>query len=223
MTRHELARHIDHTALKPETTESQIRTLCQEAHRHGFASVCVMPYYVPTAYRILEELASPVIVCTTIGFPNGAHQSVVKVAEGRKGMHDGARELDMVMNVGALKSAYPRVVLADILALTMAAHEQGAIVKVILETSLLSDDEKCLACELATRAGADFVKTSTGFCGGGATVDDIRLMRSASGPSVRIKASGGIRDYATAIAMIEAGADRIGASASLAIIDGAES
>jgi deoxyribose-phosphate aldolase len=211
---------IDHTALKPETSESQIIQLCREAHEYGFATVCVMPYWVPVAFRVLEEVGSAVRVCAAIGFPNGMHQSVIKVAEARKAMHDGAIELDMVMNVGALKSNHPAVVMADIMAVAMAAHEGGAIVKVILETSLLSDDEKRVACELASRANADFVKTSTGFGGGGATVDDIRLMRAASAPSVRVKASGGIRDYATAMAMIEAGADRIGTSSGIAIVEG---
>ena len=213
-----LARHIDHTALKPETTERQIRALCLEAHAHGFASVCVMPYYAPIACRILEELESPVALGTVIAFPNGAHQSVVKVAEAKKALHDGARELDMVMNIGALKSGHPAVVMADILAVTTTAHEAGAIVKVIIETSLLDDDEKRRACELASRAEADFVKTSTGFSGGGATVADIQLMRHASAPTVRIKASGGIRDRKTAEAMIAAGAERIGTSSGLALI-----
>jgi deoxyribose-phosphate aldolase len=222
MTRRELARYLDHTALKPETTEGQVRALCDEAHRDNFASVCVMPYHVPAAVRFLEELESTVPVCTAIGFPLGAHQTVVKVAEARKALHDGAFELDMVMNIGALKSNHPQVVLADIISMATTAHEAGAILKVILETSLLSDDEKRHACELAARAGADFVKTSTGFSGGGATVEDIQLMRATLPAQMRIKASGGIRDYATALAMIEAGADRIGASASVGICDGAE-
>lgn len=218
MTAQELAHYIDHTALKPETTEAQIVALCQEAHDHGFAAACVMPYYVPVACRVLEELDSATQVCTTIGFPNGAHQTVVKVAEARKAMHDGATEIDMVINVGALKSGHPAVVAADIAAVAAAVHEGGAIVKVILETSLLTDDEKRIVCEMASRMGADFVKTSTGFAGGGATLDDIRLMRASSAAAMRVKASGGIRDYATAIAMIDAGADRIGTSAGVEIV-----
>jgi deoxyribose-phosphate aldolase len=216
----DLARYIDHTALKPDTSQAQVVALCNEAHALGFATVCVMPYWIPVAFRVLEELGSGVRVCAPIGFPNGMHQSVIKVAEARKAMHDGATELDMVMNVGALKSGHPAVVAADIMAVRMVAHEGNAIVKVIVETSLLSDDEKRIACELASRAGADFVKTSTGFAGGGATVEDIRLMRAASAPSVRVKASGGIRDYATALAMIEAGAERIGTSAGREIVEG---
>jgi deoxyribose-phosphate aldolase len=218
-----LSSRIDHTALKPDTTETQIRTLCLEAHHHQFATVCVMPYYVPLANYILQELGSEVAVCAPIGFPNGTHQTVIKVAEAKKGISDGATELDMVMNVAALKSGHRAVVLADIAAVVMAAREIGGIiVKVILETSLLDDKEKRIACEIASNAGASFVKTSTGFAGGGATVEDIRLMRATAAPEVRVKASGGIRDYATAMAMIEAGADRIGTSAGVAIMSGIE-
>jgi deoxyribose-phosphate aldolase len=219
MTQQELARYIDHTALRPETTEEQIRTLCDEACRYGFASVCVMPFYVPIACFLLGDLETRTLVGTTIGFPNGGHKTTVKVAEAARALRDGARELDMVLNVGGLKSGHLHVVAADIAAVVEVAHGAGAIVKVILETSLLTDDEKRLACELATGAGADFVKTSTGFSGGGATVADILLMRRAAGPDVRIKASGGIRDYPTAIEMIAAGADRIGTSASVAIVE----
>ena len=217
-TQHELARYIDHTALKPETDFEQIRQLCIEADRFGFAAVCVMPYWVPRCAMIFEELGSSIAIATTIGFPNGAHQSVIKVAETKKAIHDGAQEIDMVINVGALKSGQRAVVMADVMAVSMTAHENGAIVKAIIETSLLSDDEKRLACELVGEAGADFVKTSTGFAGGGATVEDIRLMRESSPPRVRIKASGGVRDAATAMQMIEAGATRIGTSSGLAII-----
>lgn len=219
MTPHaELARYIDHTALKPETTESQIRQLCVEADRFSFAAVCVMPYWVPLAARVLEELGSSIAIATTIGFPNGAHQSVIKVAESKKAIYDGAQEIDMVINVGALKSGYRAVVMADMMAVAMSAHEHGVIVKAILETSLLSDDEKRFACELAGEAGVDFVKTSTGFAGGGATVEDIRLMRESTPRRVQIKASGGVRDAATAIALIEAGASRIGTSSGIAIV-----
>lgn len=224
MTRHDLARFIDHTALRPETTEQQIATLCHEAHRYRFASVCVMPYYLPLVRSILTDLGSEVTIGTTIGFPNGAHTTLAKVAEAEGGMRDGATELDMVMNIGAMKSGRFRVVAEDIAAVVRLAHSpisrERMLVKVILETALLDEREKELACELATEVGADFVKTSTGFAGSGATVADIRLMRRFAGPHVRIKASGGIRDYATAMAMIDAGADRIGASASIAIIEG---
>ncbi len=221
MTRNELARYIDHTALKPETTDDQIVRLCTEAHQYGFASVCVMPYYIPLAARILHELNSGVTLCAAIGFPNGAHTTLVKVTEAQRAMHDGARELDMVINVGSLISGHDHLVASDIRAVAETAHEQGGIVKVIIETSLLNDAQKRQACELASRTNADFVKTSTGFSGGGATVEDIRLMREASSPAMKIKASGGIRDYATAMAMIEAGAARIGASNGVAIIEGA--
>lgn len=216
-----LPHHIDHTLLSPAGTDAEIRTLCQEGHEHGFAAICVMPYYVPLAVNVMRDLGSEVAVCTTIGFPNGLHHTLVKVAEAKQGLKDGARELDMVMNIGALKSGHAEVVAEDIRALALAAHEGGALLKVILETSLLTDDEKRHACELASLAGADFVKTSTGFSTGGATVHDIRLMREASAPDVRIKASGGIRDYQTALAMIEAGADRIGTSSGVAILAGA--
>lgn len=220
MTRHELARMIDHTALKPDTTEGDVVRLCAEAHRHGFASVCVMPYFVPLAARTLAGLGSHVAVCTTIGFPIGAHQTEVKVAEARQAVHEGARELDMVINIGALKSGNLDRVEQDIYDVAEVARAWNGITKAIIETALLNDEEKRRACEIASAAGADFVKTSTGFNGGGATAEDIRLMREAVAPGVRVKASGGIRDYATAIAMIEAGATRIGASAGVSIIEG---
>lgn len=215
-----LSHYIDHTLLSPGSTDAQVVTLCREGHEHGFATICVMPYYVPLAVKAMGDLGSEVAVCATIGFPNGLHHTLVKVAEAQKGLKDGARELDMVMNIGALKSGHTAVVREDIRTLALAAHAGGAILKVILETSLLTDDEKRRACELASLAGADFVKTSTGFSTGGATVHDIRLMREASAPGVRIKASGGIRDYQTALAMIEAGADRIGTSSGVAILAG---
>lgn len=213
----ELAGLIDHTALKPETTAAQIVQLCQEAARHGFASVCVMPFWVPLAVQTLRDLRSAIPVCTVIGFPNGAHATAAKVAEAAAALDDGASELDMVMNVGALKSSQEDAVRADIASVVEQAARQGAIVKVILETSLLTDPEKRRACELAVAAGANFVKTSTGFSSGGATVEDIRLMRECVPETVGVKASGGIRDYATANAMVQAGATRIGASASVAI------
>jgi deoxyribose-phosphate aldolase len=216
----ELARYIDHTALRPDTTDEQINRLCVEADRYGFAAVCVMPFWVPFCARILEELGSSTPIATTIGFPNGAHQTVIKVAETKKALRDGAREIDMVINVGALKSGQRAVVMADVMAVAMTAHESGALVKAIIETSLLSDDEKRLACGLASEGGADFVKTSTGFAGGGATVEDILLMRAASPRRVRIKASGGIRDAETAIRLIEAGASRIGTSNGVQVMAG---
>ena len=185
-----------------------------------------MPYYVPLAARTLRELDSTVAICAAIGFPSGIHHSVVKVTEAQRAVHDGARELDMVINIGALKSGHDHLVASDIRAVAETAHQAGGIVKVILETSLLSDDEKRMACEIAARTGADFVKTSTGFTQGSplrkkATVEDVKLLRAASPPSVKVKASGGIHDYATAMEMIEAGADRIGTSAGPALLEGA--
>lgn len=219
MTTHiELARYIDHTALKPDTTEEQIRQLCVEADELGFAAVCVMPYWVPLCSLVLDELGASLAIATTIGFPNGSHQTVVKVAETKKAIYDGAQEIDMVINVGALRSGHRAVVMADMMAVAMSAHEHGALVKAIIETSLLNDDQKRLACELAGEAGVDFVKTSTGFAGGGATVADIELMREASPKRMQIKASGGVRDAATAIRMIAAGASRIGTSSGVSIV-----
>jgi deoxyribose-phosphate aldolase len=219
MTTHiELARYIDHTALKPDTTEEQIRQLCVEADELGFAAVCVMPYWVPLCSLVLDELGASLAIATTIGFPNGSHQTVVKVAETKKAIYDGAQEIDMVINVGALRSGHRAVVMADMMAVAMSAHEHSALVKAIIETSLLNDDQKRLACELAGEAGVDFVKTSTGFAGGGATVADIALMREASPKRMQIKASGGIRDAATAIRMIAAGASRIGTSSGVSIV-----
>lgn len=222
MTSSQLAQLIDHTALKPETTAAQIVELCAEAATHRFASVCVMPFWVRLAATTLKELGAMIPVCTVIGFPNGAHTTGIKIAEAGAALRDGAFELDMVMNVGALKSGHEDVVQTDIAQVVKEAHRQGAIVKVILETSLLTTDEKRRACQLSVAAGANFVKTSTGFSGGGATVEDIRLMRECVPENVGVKASGGIRDYATAMAMIQAGATRIGASASVAIVAAAQ-
>lgn len=220
----DLARYIDHTALKPETTAAQIEKLCAEARQYGFASVCVNPSYVPLAKKLLE--GSTVKVCTVIGFPLGATSTGAKIAEAEIALADGAEELDMVINVGMLKSSahtYERLyVLHEIAQLAATAHEGKAILKVIIETSLLTDDQKRTACTLAKKAGADFVKTSTGFNGGGATVEDIKLMREVVGPEMGVKASGGVGDYATAKAMIEAGATRIGASKGVAIVSGAQ-
>ncbi|MBS1911568.1 MAG: deoxyribose-phosphate aldolase [Bacteroidetes bacterium] len=222
MTIAELASRIDHTDLQPDTTESRIETLCAEAHRYGFATVCVMPYFVRYASRLLNQAGSGVVVCTTVGFPNGAHMTIAKLAEAEQALADGATELDMVLNLGALKSGRIGVAEEDIRAVVEAARSHQAIVKVIIETALLSDEEKRLACTVAERAGAAFVKTSSGFSRGGATAEDIRLMRRTCSPHVRVKASGGIRDHAAAMAMIEAGADRIGTSSGVAIVSGAD-
>jgi deoxyribose-phosphate aldolase len=213
----DIAAAIDHTLLKPDATEAEIRKLCEEARQYVFASVCVNPSWVGTCAKLLA--GSPVKVCTVIGFPLGATTSTAKSVETRDAIANGATEIDMVINVGALKSGDDDLVRRDIEAVVGAAQGQ-ALVKVILETALLSREEKIKACLLAKMAGADFVKTSTGFSSGGATVEDIALMRETVGPEMGVKASGGIRDRATAEAMVAAGATRIGASASVAIATG---
>ena len=209
----ELASYIDHTLLKPEATESQIRALCAEARQWRFASVCVNPRWAATA---AEELrGSRVKVCTVIGFPLGASVSAVKEFEARRAVADGADELDMVVSVGDLKAGRDEYVRSDIAAVVRGA--QGRTVKVIIEACLLTAEEKARACRLAAAAGADFVKTSTGFSKGGATVHDVALMRAVVGPDVGVKAAGGIHTRAEAEEMIAAGATRIGASAGAAI------
>jgi deoxyribose-phosphate aldolase len=215
-----IAAYIDHTLLKPEATPAQIERLCAEAVQYRFASVCVNPSFVSLCARLLK--GTPVAVCTVIGFPLGATTTKTKVFEATQAAANGASELDMVIAVGQLKAErYPEVA-EDIHQVVDAGHAKGALVKVIIETALLSDAEKVAACLLAARAGADFVKTSTGFSGGGATAADIALMRRTVGPDVGVKASGGIRTLADAQAMIAAGATRIGASAGVAIVREAE-
>lgn len=209
-----IASMIDHTALKPETTKAQIEKLCSEAIEFGFASVCVNPSYVSLCSQLLKD--SKIKVCTVIGFPLGATTTAVKAYEASEAIQNGAREVDMVINVGAVKSGELDYVKKDIEAVVQAAKGKG-LVKVILETCLLTDEEKKVCCRICKEAGADFVKTSTGFSTGGATVEDIRLMREIVKPNLGVKASGGIRDYETAKAMVDAGASRIGASASVAI------
>jgi len=212
-----IAGAIDHTLLKPDATEAQVRKLCDEAKQFIFASVCVNPSWVSLCAELLAS--SPVKVCTVIGFPLGATTPTTKAIETRDAVANGADEIDMVINVGALKSSDDERVLRDIEAVVDAARGR-AIVKVILETSLLSREEKIRACQLCKQAGADFVKTSTGFGGGSATVEDIALMRQTVGPEMGVKASGGVGDLETAQAMVKAGATRIGASASVAIATG---
>jgi len=213
----ELAKYIDHTLLKPDATFEQIEGLCEEAKTYGFASVCVNPYWVPLCSQLLAgEIPK---VCTVIGFPLGASSSRVKAFETKQAIIDGAEEIDMVINIGELKANRDEYVKEDIEMVVQAAKGQ-AIVKVIIETALLTEEEKERVCRLADGAGADFVKTSTGFSGGGATVEDIRLMRQSVSDRVRIKASGGVRDKAGAESMVSAGADRIGASSGVAIISG---
>lgn len=213
-----LARMIDHTLLKPEATKQQIEQLCAEAKHFQFASVCVNPCYVKLCAQLLRD--TKVKVCTVIGFPLGATSTEAKVAEAEQALKDGARELDMVINVGMLKSGMDAYVEQDIRAVGRVAHRTGAILKVIIETGLLTDEEKVKACVIAKRAGADFVKTSTGFSKGGATAGDIRLMRKVVGQALGVKASGGVRTQEQALELIESGADRIGASASVKIVLG---
>jgi deoxyribose-phosphate aldolase len=210
-----IAKCIDHTVLKPQTTEAAVRKLCAEAAQYGFASVCVNPCWVALCADLLKD--TEVDVCTVIGFPLGANTSAVKAFEAAEAIRQGATEVDMVLNVGALKDGNADLVRADIAAVVEVARGK-ALVKVILETCLLTDEEKRIACRLAKEAGADYVKTSTGFSTGGATEADIALMRAEVGPEMGVKASGGIRDYATAQAMIRAGASRIGASAGVQIV-----
>lgn len=212
----DIASLIDHTILKPETTAGDVRRVCAEARRHAFASVCVNPYWVPLAAR--ELAGSAVKVCSVVGFPLGASATTIKAAEAGQAIGDGASEIDMVLNVGELRGGNDDAVRQDIAAVAEVCHQSGAILKVILETGLLSEDQKRRACNLAQAAGADFVKTSTGFGPGGATVQDIALMRAAVGPVMGVKASGGIRTIEDLRAMVAAGANRIGASASVQIV-----
>jgi deoxyribose-phosphate aldolase len=211
----ELAAMIDHTLLKPDATYDQIETLCEEAVTYGFASVCVNPGYCKFAYELLK--GSCVAVCTVIGFPLGSTTAMAKAFEVRDAIANGASEVDMVMNIGALKSGEYEYVMRDMESVVDAAAGQ-ALVKVIIETGLLTNEEKIRACLIAKRAGADFVKTSTGFGHGGATVEDVALMRKTVGSSMGVKASGGIRDVAAARSMVAAGANRIGASAGVKIV-----
>ena len=209
-----LAAYIDHTLLKPEATEKDILKLTAEAAQYHFASVCIHPYWVKLAAR--ELAGTGVKVCTVIGFPLGATTAETKAFETKKAIGDGADEMDMVINIGALKSGNTEAVEADIRAVVEAA--QGKLVKVIIETCLLANEEKELACRLSVKAGAHFVKTSTGFSTGGATVEDVKLMRQTVGDKAGVKASGGIHTKAEAEAMIEAGATRIGASSGVKIV-----
>ncbi|MBU9722510.1 MULTISPECIES: deoxyribose-phosphate aldolase [Bacillaceae] len=213
-----LGKMIDHTLLKPDATKDQIVTLCNEAKEYKFASVCVNPTWVKTAYEILKDTPE-VKVCTVIGFPLGANTPEVKAFETKNAIENGATEVDMVINVGALKDKDDDLVLKDIQAVVNEAKGK-ALSKVIIETSLLTDEEKVRACKLSVKAGADYVKTSTGFSGGGATVEDIKLMRKTVGPDLGVKASGGVRDRESAQGMVDAGATRIGASAGIAIVKG---
>ncbi|MDC0670904.1 deoxyribose-phosphate aldolase [Nannocystis radixulma] len=219
MRRAALAAAIDHTLLRATATAAQIEALCREAHEHGFFSVCVQPCRVALARRTLTGLAASTRVCTVIGFPLGANTPAIKAAEAAQALADGADELDMVIALGALRDGDESTVLADIRGV-VAAGAGTHLTKVILETALLTPEEIDAACRLSVAAGAQYVKTSTGFGSGGATVAAVQRMRAAVGPDVGVKASGGIADAATARAMLAAGASRLGASASVAIVAG---
>lgn len=209
---------IDHTLLKPDATADQIAQLCYEARKFEFASVCVNPTHVKLCADLLQ--GTRVKVCTVIGFPLGASSPEVKAFEAQQAIHDGATEIDMVINIGALKAEDYTLVARDIREVVRVGHASNALVKVIIETSLLTDEEKVKACLLSKEAGADFVKTSTGFTGGGATVEDVALMRRVVGPSMGVKASGGVRNFEDARNMVKAGATRLGASAGVKIVKG---
>ncbi len=217
----QVAHFIDHTLLKPEATTQQISQLCHEALLYNFASVCVNPTHVKLAAQLLKN--SEVKVCTVVGFPLGATSLQAKVSETEQALNDGATEIDMVINIGALKGKDNLMVEQDIAGVAQAAHKRGSLCKVIIETALLSTEEKVRACQLAKRAGADFVKTSTGFSSGGATIEDVALMRQTVGPVVGVKASGGIKTLSDAQNMVAAGATRLGASAGVKIIQEAQS
>ena len=212
----EIAAWIDHTLLKPEATTEQVKSRCQEARQYHFASVCINPAYVPLVRVLLKDAG--VGICAVVAFPLGASLPEDKVYETRRVIGNGANEVDMVINIGALKGETYGMVLTDIQLVTREAHERGARVKVIIETALLTRREKILACVLAQAAGADFVKTSTGFGPGGATVEDVDLIRRVVGTSMGVKAAGGIRTHKEALAMIAAGANRIGSSAGVSIL-----
>jgi deoxyribose-phosphate aldolase len=215
-----IAGYIDHTLLKPDATQDQIAQLCYEARKYGFAAVCVNPTHVKLCSQLLK--GSPVHVCTVVGFPLGATPPEVKAYEAQQSIDDGATEVDMVLNIGALKSKDYAIVERDIATVARTCHAGGAILKVIIEAALLSDEEKVIACQLAKAAGAEYVKTSTGFGPGGATVQDVALMRRAVGPEMGVKAAGGIKSFEDAKAMVAAGATRIGASAGVRILQEAK-
>ncbi len=218
ITSESMAKAIEHTLLKPEARQSDLDILAQEAMTHGFGAVCVNSCHVKRVYDILKE--SPVRVCAVVGFPLGAAHTKAKVCEAEAAIEDGAMELDMVLNIGALKSGDFKTAQSDIQAVRQAAGP-GRTLKVIIETCLLTEKEKMLACKIAMSANADFVKTSTGFSSGGASIGDVRLMKQTVGDTMRVKASGGIKDWDTAAAMIRAGASRIGTSSGVTILQNA--
>lgn len=214
----DIASYIDHTLLKPEASREDILRVCEEAVKYGFASVCVNPVWTALVHNTLK--GSGVKTCSVVGFPFGATPTDVKVYEARGANLDGADEIDMVINIAAARANDRSSLYMDIAAVADAVHAGGAVLKVILETHFLTDEQKVMVCEAAAEAGADFVKTSTGFSGGGATVEDIELLRRTVGPTIGVKASGGVRSVEDARAMIKAGATRIGASSSVAIVNG---
>lgn len=217
-TSRDIASYIDHTLLKPEASEAEILKVCSEAAEYRFKSVCVNPVWVKTVKTALK--GSGVLTCSVVGFPLGATPTDVKAFEARGAVLDGADEIDMVVNIAAARAGDKGALVDDITAVADVVHAGGAILKVIIETGLLDDEQKVIACQAAVEAGADFVKTSTGFNGGGATPEDIALMRQTVGPDLGVKASGGVRSLADAQAMIAAGATRIGASSGIAIVKG---
>jgi deoxyribose-phosphate aldolase len=211
-----IAALIDHTLLKPDSSRAEVERVCAEARQASFASVCINPFWVRLAKQALE--GSPVRVCTVVGFPLGANETETKLAEAKTALAHGATELDVVQNIGALRSGELQVVRDELKQLADVAHSRGAVLKVIIETVLLSDEEKRTSCQLAAEAGADFVKTSTGFAGGGATAGDVRLMRSIVGTGIGVKASGGVRTLPAVREMLQAGANRIGTSSGVSIL-----
>ena len=214
----DLASYIDHTLLKPDASREDVLRVCAEAVEHRFKSVCVNPVWVSTVHNALKDTG--VDTCSVIGFPLGATTTEVKVFEAQGALQDGADEIDMVIDIAAARHEDRDALVRDVASVAEVVHEAGAILKVIIETALLTDEQKVLACEAAVEAGADFVKTSTGFNGGGATVQDVALMRRTVGPKLGVKASGGVRSREDALAMIDAGATRIGASSGIAIVKG---
>ncbi len=217
ITYEQLAKTIDHSLLRPELTREDVISGCEIARKYNVASVCVKPCHVSLAAELLR--GSTVAVGTVIGFPHGAHTTAIKVAEAEQAMNDGATELDMVLNIGALRGSEADFVRADIQAVCEAAHARGAKVKVIFENAYLTDQEKILACKLSEQAGADWVKTSTGFAPSGATLDDLRLMRAHVSPRVQVKAAGGVRTLDALLDVIDAGCTRCGATATAKILD----
>ena len=216
-----LNKYIDHTLLKPEATSDQVKTLCEEAAKYHFFSVCINPQYIRLAKTLLSN--TDVKICTVIGFPLGANTTEAKVYETQNAISFGADEIDMVLNIGGVKSKNSELVENDILQVVKTAHQHGKLVKVIFETCLLDNDEKIKCCQICSKVGADFVKTSTGFSSGGATIDDVKLMKSNISPNLFVKASGGVRDIESAKAFIEAGATRLGTSSGVSIMKGLNS